>query len=72
MSWSGTSAVRKRRDLLAAGVCAVAGMAVWQFFGNANRGYIDTASLFYWWGFQWFNPDSEAEHGILILAIAGW
>jgi EpsI family protein len=53
-------------------VCAVAAVAVWQFFGNANRGYIDTASLFYWWGFQWFNPDSETEHGILILGIAGW
>ncbi len=50
--------------------CALAGFALFQFFGNANRGYIDTASLFYWWGFQWFNPGSETEHGPLILALS--
>ena len=60
------------RRVYAAAACAVAGAAVFQFFGNANRGYIDTASLFYWWEFQWFNPDSETEHGVLILGIAGW
>lgn len=52
--------------------CALAGVAVFQFLGNANRGYIDTASLFYWWGFQWFNADSETQHGLLILALSGW
>lgn len=57
---------------LAAAVCAVAGAAVFQFFGNVNRGYIDTASLFYWWGFQWSNPGSETEHGWLVLGLAVW
>ena len=67
-----TSYAHSYRRFGPAVVCAVAALAVWQFFGNANRGYIDTASLFYWWGFQWFNPDSETEHGVLILGIAGW
>lgn len=48
------------------------GFAVFQFFGNASRGYIDTASLFYWWGYQWANEASEAEHGWLILALSCW
>lgn len=52
--------------------CAFAGVAVFQFFGNANRGYIDTASLFYWWGYQWINPGSETEHGWLILGLSAW
>ena len=56
----------------AAVVCALAGVAVFQFFGNANHGYIDTASLFYWWGFQWVNADSETEHGWLILGLSVW
>ena len=53
-------------------VCALAGCAVFQFFGNATHGYIDTASMFYWWGFQWLNPTSETEHGWLILALSVW
>src|SRR5882672_4826286 len=52
--------------------CALAGAAVFQFFGNANRGYIDTASLFYWWGYQWFNAGSETEHGVIVLAVSAW
>ena len=52
--------------------CALAGAAMFQFFGNATRGYIDTASLFYWWGFQWFNAPSEMEHGPIILVIGAW
>ncbi len=52
--------------------CALAGAALFQFFGNANHGYIDTSSLFYWWGYQWWNPGSETEHGWLILALSGW
>ncbi len=60
------------RLVAAAIVGAVAGALVFQFFGNANRGYIDTASLFWWWIYQWINPESETEHGWLILAIAGW
>ncbi|HVU22998.1 MAG TPA: exosortase/archaeosortase family protein [Opitutus sp.] len=53
-------------------VVAVAGFLLFQFFGNASRGYIHTSSLFYWWGFQWWNPASETEHGWLILAIGAW
>jgi EpsI family protein len=56
----------------AALACALAGAAVFQFFGNANHGYIDTNSLFWWWIFQWINPASETEHGWLILGIAAW
>ena len=52
--------------------CALAGLVVFQFFGNSARGYIETRSLFYWWGYQWTNPASESEHGWLILAIAAW
>jgi EpsI family protein len=62
----------KKGAQVAALVCAVVAAALFQFFGNANHGYIDTGSLFYWWGYQWFNPDSETEHGVLILGIAGW
>jgi exosortase len=64
--------VPDRSSLWAALACAAAGAAVFQFFGNGNRGYIDTASLFYWWGFQWFNEGSETEHGPLVLGLAAW
>lgn len=57
---------------LASAVCALAGLVVFQFFGNGSRGYIDTSSLFYWWGFQWFNPGSETEHGPMILGLSVW
>jgi exosortase len=68
-----TSSLRRRGEFLWPGLaCALAGAAVFQFFGNATRGYIDSASLFYWWGFQWVNPNSETEHGLLILPLAGW
>jgi EpsI family protein len=63
---------RSRAALAAPGACALAGVALFQFFGNPNRGYIDTASLFYWWGFQWTNPGSETEHGWLILGLSAW
>jgi exosortase len=53
-------------------VCAVAGLIVFQFFGNSTRGYIPTRSLFVWWGSQWFNPASETQHGPLVLLIAMW
>ena len=53
-------------------VCALAGFAVFQFWGNATRGYIATRSVFWWWGYQWFNPASECEHGLLVLGIAAW
>lgn len=63
---------RGRSASWAALVCAGAAAAVLQFFGNGNRGYIDTASLFYWWGFQWFNEGSETEHGPLVLGLSAW
>src|SRR3954468_11070900 len=63
---------RSWHDYAPALVCALAGVAVFQFFGNATRGYIDTPSLFYWWGYQWFNPASETEHGIIVLAVGAW
>ena len=52
--------------------CTLAGFAVFQFFGNASFGYIKSASLFWWWGYQWVNPDSETEHGLMILALSAW
>lgn len=53
-------------------LCAAAGFVVFQWFGNASRGYIDSHSLFYWWGYQWMNDASESEHGWLVLGISGW
>lgn len=53
-------------------VCALAGAAVFQLFGNSTRGYIDTPSLFWWWGYQWVDPRSETQHGWLILGLSGW
>ena len=50
----------------------MAGFVVFQWFGNATRGYIDTTSLFYWWGYQWTNEASESEHGWLILGLSVW
>ena len=52
--------------------CALAGWAVFQFWGNATQGYIHTRSLFWWWGSQWFDPTSESEHGLLVLGISLW
>ena len=65
-------AAAKTNPIFAALACALAGGAMFQFFGNATRGYIDTASVFWWWGFQWFDAASEAEHGLLIVALSGW
>ena len=61
----------------AAAVCAAAGVASFHFFGNSTRGYIDTASLFYWWSFQWgvmpwADPSSETQHGWLVLGMSVW
>lgn len=52
--------------------CALAGFAVFQWFGNSTLGYIDSRSLFYWWGYQWVNPSSEGEHGWMILGLSAW
>ncbi len=56
----------------AVGVCALAGFLVFQFFGNATRGYIDTSSVFVWWGTQWFDAASELEHAPLVVMVAVW
>ncbi len=61
-----------RSPWAAAAVCALLGFGVFQFWGNAVRGYIDTRSVFWWWGWQWFNPGSEAEHGPLLVGLAVW
>lgn len=53
-------------------MCALAGVAVFQLFGNSTRGYIDTSSLFWWWCSQWLDPHAESEHGWLILAVSVW
>jgi exosortase len=55
---------------LPAVACALAGAALFQFWGNATHGYIATNSLFYWWVFQWVNRDSETQHAWLILALS--
>jgi EpsI family protein len=61
-----------RRSWRAAGLCALAGAWVFWVLGNSTQGYIHTASLFWWWSFQWVNPESESEHGILVLGISAW
>lgn len=67
-----TSSLRLRFHWIVLVLCTFAGFLVFQFFGNANRGYIDTSSLFRWWGSQWFLKDSEAEHGPLIAGLSIW
>jgi EpsI family protein len=57
---------------LAALVCAEGGIALFQYFGNGNHGYIATDSLFWWWVYQWLNPASELGHAWLILGLSGW
>ena len=54
------------------GVLGLIGFIVFQFFGNSTRGYIDTSSTFYWWGYQWFLPNSEIDHGPLMMLLAGF
>jgi EpsI family protein len=60
------------RFWLPAAVCAVAGFGVFLWFGNATRGYIPTRSAFWWWGYQWFDPGAESQHGLLVLGLAVW
>lgn len=56
----------------AALVSALAGFLLWQFWGNATRGYVDTGSMFWWWISQWLDPMAETEHGWLILGLSLW
>jgi len=61
-----------RPDWIPALFCALAGASVFQVFGNDTRGYINTGSLFRWWGYQWVNPESETEHGLVVLGLSAW
>jgi EpsI family protein len=65
-------AARERGIFRLAVACALAGLVLFQFLGSSTHGYIASSSLFYWWGFQWFNPGSETQHGTLIVAISAW
>ncbi|MEI7553568.1 MAG: archaeosortase/exosortase family protein, partial [Verrucomicrobiota bacterium] len=69
---SDTASRQPRPALWPALAGGLAGVALFQGFGNATRGYLDTASLFSWWGRQWLNPASETEHGLLIVPLAVW
>ena len=61
-----------RVSWLAAGACALMGVVLFQVWGNVTRGYINTGSLFYWWGYQWLDARSETEHGLIIVPLAAW
>lgn len=61
-----------RTGAVPAAACAAAGIVLFQFWGNATRGYIATRSLFHWWFYQWVNPESETEHAWLILALSAF
>lgn len=54
----------------AAIACGLAGLALFQFLGNATRGYVDTTSMFWWWISQWLDPAAETQHGWLVLAVS--
>ena len=60
----------KLTRLFPAAVAAAAGVAIFQIWGNATHGYIASDSLFYWWFYQWVNPQSETEHAWLVLALS--
>jgi len=56
----------------------VAWLLLFQFYGNATFGYIDTASLLYWMKFTYTNPMAHGEdgHGLyvpfVVLALFWW
>ncbi len=68
-----TSGSRPARAAWRGGLlCAITGVVVFQFFGNAAHGYTKTDSMFWWWISQWLDPAAETEHGWLILGLSGW
>ena len=67
-----TSAKSQSRIFGAVAMVALAGVVLFQFFGNASRGYVNTSSTFWWWISQWIDPRAETEHGWLILGISVW
>jgi exosortase len=58
--------------IVAAMGCAIAGLVLFHFFGNATRGYVKTTSVFWWWVSQWIDPNAETQHGWLILGLSSW
>lgn len=72
MSNPAAKAPASRSAWIAAALCGVAGVALFQFFGNASRGYVQTDSMFWWWISQWLDPMAESEHGWLILGLSAW
>ncbi len=60
----------KQIQLIAAIVIALSGFVLFNFFGNATRGYINTNSLFFWWFSQWEHPNNQ--HGWVILGLSIW
>src|ERR1044072_1227846 len=52
--------------------CVVVACVLFQFFGNATRGYVNTTSMFWWWVSQWLDVRTESEHGWLILGVSAW
>jgi EpsI family protein len=61
-----------RDPWIAAILCGASGAIVFQCLGNATLGYIHSRSLFWWWCFQWVNPESESQHGFMVLGISLW
>jgi exosortase len=53
-------------------ICGLAGVIVFQCFGNATHGYIDTSSLFVWWVVQWVDGSAELQHAWILLILAVW
>lgn len=52
--------------------CGLGGLLLFHFLGNPNRGYIDSPSLFVWWGSQWLDSSSELQHAWVLLALSVW
>lgn len=50
----------------------IGGLFLFHFLGNPNRGYVDSPSLFVWWGSQWLDPASELQHAWVLLALSCW
>lgn len=69
---AGRAERRSSRSWMAAAIAGSAAAILFQGWGNAARGYIDSASLFYWWGYQWTNAGSETQHGWLVLGLSAW
>ncbi len=68
-----TPATKPSRQLVWAAVaCAASALVLFQFVGSAAKGYVQTDSLLWWWVSQWLDPQSETEHGWMILGLSVW